>query len=331
MRRERGRGPGRGLPHEAVLALVIAVLAAFIEWRSGAFFTLGNLFDLLRSATVPGLFAIGALVVLISGGIDVSFTVIAAFALYSAVLVSNAAGIEGLIAPLAIASSIGLGLGLINAILIAGLGLPTLIATLGTRSLFRGFLLFVIGSRLTRDLPDGLVAFSGTRLLETRTPEGAVAAIHPSVLILAAVAAATWLLLRHTLLGRGIHAVGGSPEAAARIGFDVRRIRAFVYAAAGALAGLAGIIHASLYRQANPFDLVGSELDAIAAAVLGGASIAGGRGSVAGTLLGVLLVTVLNNSLILVGIPPEWQKVAIGAGILIGTGVPALRDRTTRP
>jgi simple sugar transport system permease protein len=331
MRGEKGPGIVSRIGHEAVLALVIALLAAFIEWRSGAFFTLANVFDLLRSATVPGIFAMGTLVVLISGGIDVSFTVIAAFALYSAVLLSNAAGIEGLLAPLAIATGIGLGLGLVNAALIAGLGLPTLIATLGTRSLFRGFLLFAIGSRLTRDLPDGLVAFSGMRLLETRPPEGAVAALHPSVLILVAVAAATWLLLRHTILGRGIHAVGGSPEAAARIGFDVRRIRAFVYAAAGALAGLAGIIHASLYRQANPFDLVGSELDAIAAAVLGGASILGGRGSVAGTLLGVLLVTVLNDSLILVGVPPEWQKVAIGAGILMGTGVPAWRGREARP
>jgi simple sugar transport system permease protein len=311
--------------HETVLAIVIAALAAAVAARNPAFLSAANLFDLLRSAAVPGLFALGTLVVLVSGGIDVSFTAIGAFALYATVRLLGG-GFEGsFLVPLAVAGAIGLGLGLVNAAFIAGLGLPTLIVTLGTSGLFRGFLLFAVGSLLTRDLPEGMVAFSRARIAAVPAPEGGAASLHPAVLILAGAAALTWILLRWTILGRGIHAIGGNPEAAARIGFAVGRIRTLVYALAGGLAGIAGIVHASLIRQANPSDLVGSELDVIAAVVLGGASISGGRGTVAGALLGVLLVTMANNSLILVGIPTAWQKVAIGAAILIGTGIPAVR------
>jgi simple sugar transport system permease protein len=113
---------------------------------------------------VPGLFALGTLVVLVSGGIDVSFTAIGAFALYATVKLLGG-GFEGsFLVPFAVAGTVGLGLGLVNAAFIAGLGLPTLIVTLGTSGLFRGFLLFAVGSLLTRDLPEGMVAFSRARI-----------------------------------------------------------------------------------------------------------------------------------------------------------------------
>ena len=137
----------------------------------------------------------------------------------------------------------------------------------------------------------------------------------------------TWFLLYRTLLGRTIFALGGSLESARRIGINVRATQVFVYAYVGALSGLAGIIHASMARVANPFDLVGLELSVIAAVVLGGARLAGGYGTITGTLLGVALIVLVNNSLILLGIPSTWQSVVIGALILVGTGVPAFQAK----
>ncbi len=114
-----------------------------------------------------------------------------------------------------------------------------------------------------------------------------------------------WLLLDFTMLGRGIYALGGSREAAERAGFNIRRIQYFIYGTVGLLAGIAGIIYASLNRQANPQELVGTELNVIAAVVLGGASLTGGRGTVIGSLLGVALVVIMNNSLVLIGVPSD--------------------------
>jgi simple sugar transport system permease protein len=133
----------------------------------------------------------------------------------------------------------------------------------------------------------------------------------------------TWFILKRTMLGRSIYAIGGSVESARRIGINVRRTQFFVYVYVGALAGLAGIIHASMSRMADPFSLVGQELSVIAAVVLGGARLIGGYGTLTGALLGVALIVLVQNSLIVIGIPSTWQSVAIGLLILIGTGLPA--------
>jgi simple sugar transport system permease protein len=130
-------------------------------------------------------------------------------------------------------------------------------------------------------------------------------------------------LLQWTMLGRGIYAMGGSLVAAERAGFRIRRQQLFIYGLAGLLSGVAGLVHACMMRNANPFDLVGMELNVIAAVVLGGASITGGRGTVLGTVLGVLLIVTINNSLILLNIPSYWQKVVTGGVILVSTGITA--------
>ena len=130
------------------------------------------------------------------------------------------------------------------------------------------------------------------------------------------------------MLGRAIFAIGGSVESARRVGIAVRRTQFFVYVYVGALAGLAGIIHASMARVANPFDLVGLELSVIAAVVLGGARLIGGYGTLTGTLLGVALIVLVRNSLVVLGIPSTWQAVVIGVLILIGTGLPAWQAKS---
>jgi simple sugar transport system permease protein len=314
--------------NEFLVALTIVGLALAIGTINPVFFSWRNLFDLLRSATVAGIFAVGVLVVLISGGIDVSFTAIAVFAMYLTVKIMLALNYQGpILAEFALAALIGVGLGLINAFFISSFRLSTLIVTLGTQTLYRGFLLFVVGSKLIRDLPAAMTDFARSNMLVLQESDGSLAQLPGAFLILVAAALFTHLLLNYTMLGRGLYALGGAPEAAARAGFKVRPIQFFIYAFAGFLAGIAGMTYASMNRQANPFDIVGTELDVIAAVVLGGATLVGGRGSVVGTLLGVFLVVMLNNSLILVGVPTVWQRVVIGLVILIGTGIPAWQQR----
>jgi simple sugar transport system permease protein len=314
--------------NEFLVALTIVVLSLVIGLISPAYFTVANLFDLLRSATVTGMLALGVLIVIISGQIDVSFTAITAFSMYVTVKILNAIGFNGtVLVAFLISAPIGLGLGLINAAIISRFKLPTLIVTLGTQTLFRGFLLFFIGSNLIRDIPGGMEAFWKANLVTLTTPEGALTHLHSSILLLVAAALVTWFLLKYTMLGRGIYALGGAPEAAERAGFSINGIQMFIYGYVGFLAGIAGVAYGSLNRQADPTRLVGSELDVIAAVVLGGAIITGGRGSVIGTLLGVFLITIVNNSLILMGIPSIWQKVVIGLIIIIGTGLPAYQNR----
>lgn len=331
--------------NEFLVFLTLVVLCAIIGLANPNFFSLANIFRLLRSATVPGIFALGVLVVLISGGIDVSFPAIAVFALYGTVQLINSIGIEAtlleafgesgaqtanliiLILALGIGGLIGMLLGLVNAFFIAVFRLPTLIVTLGTLNMFAGFLRFFIGSVIERNLPDGMTNLSRSNVLELRFEGSLPANLNVTILFFIISAIAVFFILRYTMMGRGIYAMGGDLEAAERAGFNIRRIQFFIYIFVGFLAGIGGILFGSLARQANPFDIVGSELDVIAAVVLGGASIAGGRGSVIGTLLGVLIITIIQNNLVLLGIDSEWQKVVIGIFVIAGVSVPVLRER----
>jgi len=313
--------------NETLVAVTLVGLILIIGVNNPTFFTLGNVFTLLRTSIVTGIFAMGVLIVIISGGIDVSFTAIGVFALYSTVKLMLAYAPNAPIwVGFLIAAIIGLGLGLINAFFIARFKLPTLIVTLGTLSMFHGFLLFAIGNQIIRDVPPALTEFARAAVLQIPQARG-TANLHPAVFLMVAVAIIVWLLLKYTMLGRGIYALGGAPEAAERAGFNVTRIQYFIYGFVGLMSGIAGMTFGSLARQANPQDIVGMELNVIAAVVLGGAYLTGGRGTVIGTLLGVILVVIANNSLILIGVPTVWQRVVIGVIILIGTGIPAIQER----
>jgi len=313
--------------NETLVAITLVVLCVAIGLSNPTFFTVGNLFTLLRGSIVTGIFALGVLIVIISGGIDVSFTAIGVFALYATVKLLLAYAPDAPIwVAFLIAGIIGLGLGLINAFFIAQFKLPTLIVTLGTLSMLHGFLLFAIGNQIIRDVPPAMSDFARTALLRVPQERG-VANFHPGVFIMLGIAILVYLLLKYTMLGRGIYALGGAPEAAERAGFNVTRIQYFIYCFVGLLSGIAGMTFGALAQQANPQDIVGTELNVIAAVVLGGAYLTGGRGTVIGTLLGVALVVIAYNSLILIGVPTVWQRVVIGVIILVGTGIPAIKER----
>ena len=303
---------------ELFTALLIILLCVVVGAINPDFYQISTLYDLLRSCTVTGLFALGVLVVLAAGGIDVSFTAIAALTMYALTKLFLSAWPDAPFVFIFLAGSLsGVLLGLFNGILVHQLKAPSLIVTIGTQYLFRGILLTFVGTTFFMDIPQAMDDFGRVALLRQLTDNGSVTVLPATVLILVMAAAITWYLLNRTLMGKAIYAIGGSLNIAERLGFNLGATHLFVFGYAGLLAGVAGIVHVSSNRLANPFDLVGTELDVIAAVILGGARITGGTGTVVGTLLGVVLVTLINNVLILAGVPSTWQKLIIGSFILI--------------
>ena len=304
-------------PEFFTLFLLIA-LSAFVGTVNPSFFQISTLFDIARSSTVIGLFALGVFVILAAGGIDVSFTAIAALSMYS-VTKLVAVYLPGTpILLVFILSTVGGGLlGMVNGVLVQSLKAPSLIVTIGTQYLFRGLLLTFIGTVWIIDLPAQMDAFGKMALLSLQNARGNTIILPAFVLVLLAVSLLTWWILNRTLLGKAVFAVGGSPVIAERLGYNLRAVHFFIFSYTGAVAGLAGMIHVCSNRLANPFDLVGIEIDVIAAVVLGGARITGGTGTVLGTVLGVFLVVMINSVLIMAGVPSTWQRVVVGSFILV--------------
>lgn len=315
-------------PEGAVLIVLVA-LAVTIGMINPAFWEWGNLFGLLRSCIVTGIMALGVVLVLVSGGIDVSFPAFAAAGMYLAVRVASDFGVSGLLVPVVLAVGLGLLLGLVNAAFVHGLRMTPLIVTLGSGAVVRGFLLGFVGTSVVNvgRMPPDLVAFGRLDLLAFDAQSGGRVSLPAAFLVYLVLALLTHLLLTRTLAGRGLFALGGDAEAAKRVGFGVGRLRALAYGMAGALAGIAGLLQACLAWEASPRAFIGVELDVLAAVVLGGASIFGGRGSAAGTVLGTLLLVLISNSLILLGVATTWQRVVVGLVLILATAATALRDR----
>ena len=313
-------------PSVFTLALIVLV-CLIVGSLNPRFWQLATLFDVLRGSVVLGRFALGVLVVLAAGGLDVSFTAIAALTMYSITrLVIEHAPNLSITLIFMLGAGGGLLLGAINGILVHVLRAPSLIVTIGTQYVIRSLLLTFVGTALIINVPEAMESFGKLALWRYQTADGGVAVLPMFVLALAVAALLTWWILNRTLLGRAVFAIGGSLAVAERLGFRLRTVQVFAFAYAGLLAGIAGVIHVSGNRLANPFDLAGSELDVIAAVILGGARITGGTGTVAGTLLGVVLVTLVNNSLVLAGVPSTWQKVIVGAFIVLAGAIFASRS-----
>ena len=308
-------------PQLFTLALIVAVCLV-VGAINPEFFQLAMVFDIVRACTVLGLFALGVMIVLAAGGIDVSFAAIAALTMYGITKLVMTQFPETSMAVILVAGAVGgTLLGVLNGLMVDWLKAPSLIVTIGTQYLYRGILLTFVGTVFFMNVPHSMDAFGKLAVWRHDTATGVHAVLPATVLVLVAAAGLTWWLLNRTLMGRAVYAIGGSLPIAERLGYKLRTVHIFVFGYAGFLAGLAGIVHVSSTRLANPFDLVGMELDVIAAVILGGARITGGSGSVSGTLLGVLLVTLINNVLILAGVPSTWQKVIVGTFIVLAGAV----------
>jgi simple sugar transport system permease protein len=309
--------------NETFVFLVLLGFSLAVTIINPTFLTIENIFDLVKSSAGMAILAIGVFIVLLSGGIDVSFTAVAIAGQYIAVKTLIILGIDSLALAFLISCMVGIALGSINATLISLFKLPTLITTLGTLSFFHGGLLQFVGTEAfyTGDIPDKLKTFGLAKILSLTRADGTEYGLSVFVLILLGVIVVTWLILRFTMLGRGIYAIGGNREAAERAGFNITRTQFFIYCYVGFLAGIMGVMHVSMIRYSNPLYIVGDELDVIAAVVLGGARITGGSGSILGTLLGVAMIVVLQKNLVLIGLSSYWQQFFVGLIIIVGVSI----------
>lgn len=321
---------GRNLlkKNEFYITVIIIVLACIIQVISGQFFTSNNLVDLLRSMIVPGMMAAGLFMVIVSGNIDVSFPYTAMLCMFAVTKWFSVIDYQGpVFLAFLIAGVIGMVLGLLNGVLAAWLKLPTLIITLGTCTIFLGITQGVLQSSVISVLPVPMAKMVTTNLFSVVNGETGLGSSMPvSILFLAAIYLIVGFIMKYTMLGRGIYAVGGDPVAAERAGFNVSFIRIFVFTFMGAIGGITGITQVTVSGmcQINFFD--GYEMTIIAAVVLGGANIAGGSGSMIGTFLGVLLMKMISNNLILLGIPTNWSKFMTGILIIAGVSMSAYKN-----
>ncbi|CAN5919349.1 ABC transporter permease [soil metagenome] len=313
--------------HEFWLLAVILVMSLVLSIATDSFLTLQNLFDLLTSNAFVGILASGLLVVLIAGGIDISFTATASVAQYVALTLGIRHGL-GWASLFAIAGAVGVVCGLINAVFITKLRISSIIVSIATLNIFYGLLIFATGGNYITSLPKFFR--DGVSWFEHEDASGVPYALNLQILVLIAAFAVTWLLLNRTNIGRQIYAVGGNKDAAQRLGFHVFRINVLVYGYLGFIAGVASLVQAQLAQSVTPTVLVGKELDVLAAVVLGGASLSGGVGSVLGAALGVALLAILQNGLVLVGVSSYWSQWFVGLTILVAVSMTAWSERRRR-
>jgi rhamnose transport system permease protein len=290
---------------EVVLLGVLVVLMIVMSLLSPLFFTVGNLLNTSRFFVEVGLMALGMTLIIITGGIDLS--VGSNLALVSvAVGFSYAAGVP---LPLAIVFGlvVGVAAGLFNGLFITLLDLHPLVVTLGTFALFQGLAYGVSEAEAVSDFPDWFAYFGQAYL----------GPVPGQLIILIVAVVVVWLILSRTRFGRYVYAIGNNEEAARFSGVPVRRVKLALYSGIGLLVAMASVIYTSRVYTARGDSGVGLELDVISAVVLGGASIYGGSGTIAGTVLGVLIIATLRNGLTLAGVPSTWVLFVLGVLLLV--------------
>lgn len=300
---------------EFALLAVIAIISLFLSLVTDRFFSLGNVFDLLNSSSVNIIFAVGLLVVLIAGGIDISFAVAASVVQYVTAVLLGWMGGGGWISGLLIAGSIGILLGAINAFLIHQFRIISIVATIATFNIYFGLLMFFTRGVSIYNLPDWLTAH--VVLYEREMADGSWIEITLPVLVMIICVIATWFFITRTTTGRQLYAFGDNPEGARRFGINIAAMQFTAFGWLGLMAGIGGLIQAHYAQEVVPNALYGRELDVLAAVVLGGARLGGGKGSVLGCVLGVLLISITQNGLNLAGVSPFAFKMIIGAIILV--------------
>lgn len=293
-----------GRRHDMQIGSIVVIMAAVFSVLSPAFLTLSNLGDLLENYSVMAIMAAGLLVVLISGGIDISFEAIAAVSQFLVAIILVKFGGNWFTA-FGLAGLFGALLGIVNALLIYYLGAISVIVTISTMQFYFSILMFVTQGKSIYDLPGWF------------TSDMSWVSIPFPVMVAAAALLVTLLLLSRFPVGRQIYGLGGNPEAAKRMGCNILGLQCLAYGYSGFMAAIGGIVQAHRVEEVVPYALIGRELDVLAAVVLGGASLSGGVGTVSGTVLGILLLAVLQNGLTLLGVSSYAFGVVTGAVILV--------------
>jgi simple sugar transport system permease protein len=308
---------------ETFLFLIILVFSLIIFTLNRSFMLPQNILGLLRNYSFTGIVAVGVFIVLLSGGIDISFMAISTVSMYlmGSYLISAANG--NVVIAFIICGVTGIILGAINGIIVYYFRVPTLIVTIGTMNLFYGTMMFFSKSRDIYNLP---VWFRKFTTFEFPINENVRVSVF--ILMWLIVVIVTWIILKYTVLGRGIYAMGGGGIIRARqAGFNVLNIQLFTYCYAGFLYGIAGVISAGTIDQILPTALVGKEMPVVAAVVVGGAALTGGAGSLLGISLGVILLSLIRNGLTLMRVDSYYQDVVMGLIVLISVIITTIRTR----
>jgi ribose transport system permease protein len=300
----------------------LIVIFAFFSVANSNFLNYNNVTSILFSTVVIGTLALGTTFVIITSGIDLSIgTGMALCAVMAGTFIVN----MDIPVPLGVLMTVLFGglIGLINGLNVAVLKLPPFIATLAMMLAAQGLALVISHSTpiYFNDTPSYIKISTGSIIPGTNFPN--------AVIILALLAVLAGVLINKTILGRFTYAIGSNEEATALSGIDVRKWKIIIYTLAGLFTGIAGVMISARLGSAQPATGLGYELQAIAAVVIGGTSLAGGKGSIVGTVIGALIISVLNNGLQIMSIPQEWQNVILGCVIVVAVYADMARKRAT--
>jgi ribose transport system permease protein len=303
--------------------ILVALILAFSVLEYSSFVSASNARNIATDAAVLLVISTGMTFVIITAGIDLSVGAVLVFSGVVAVKAMNAVGGDNwgtIFVGLGVALVAGLAWGIVNGFLIAKTRIPPLIVTLGTLGMAQGFALLITGGVDERDVPFKLVSTIGLGRLFSQVPW--------LVIIAFAVALVFGVVLAGTRFGRYTYAVGSNIEAPRRAGIAVDRHLIKIYALCGTLAGLAGFLSLARFSTTTLGGHSTDNLNAIAAVVLGGTSLFGGIGTIAGTVVGVFIPVVLQNGFVISGVQPFWQQVAVGAVLIVAVYLDQLRRRT---
>ncbi|HKH35943.1 MAG TPA: ABC transporter permease [Rubrobacter sp.] len=295
-----------GVISQLAAAGALIVVFVFLSIASPVFLTADNLYNIGVQTSYTAVIAIGVTLVIITAGIDLSVGSVAALSGVVGVVLMAKAGVPVVLAILG-GILVGAACGLVNGLLVSVAGLNPFIATLGMLSVARGMVYIPTNAKSVFGVPDSF------RLLG----QGVIGSIPIPIIVVAVVAVAGYVVLARTKLGRYAYAMGSNREAARLSGIPIRRYLTVVYVISGALAGFGGMIASSQVASGQPNFGIGLELDAIAAAVIGGASLFGGQGTVVGTLIGAFLIALIRNGSVLLDVNIYYQQVIIGVVIWV--------------
>ncbi|MBM3137613.1 MAG: ABC transporter permease [Chloroflexi bacterium] len=316
--------------YEFLLFCLLVLFSIIIGLINPAFFSIGTLFDVIRIQTINLILALGLLSVIILGGVDISFVAIAALSSFPIHMFLYNRGYEG-----------GIGLYFLLAILVGGvtgafiaflltrfkLGIFDL--SLGMNTMIYGFITFFVGSLANPYLPQGMVGWNKKYVMVVQNAAVGETGLHVSFIFILIMGILLHLFLNNTTLGRGIFAIGSNKAVAIRTGFNLNKIYFFVFPIMVIASGIAGVVLSTFLGFFNPIVLMGKNMQVLAGVILGGASITGGKGSVIGTFLGVLLIGLVNQAMVYLGIDTQWFDAAIGIIFIIYATFQVISSRAT--
>jgi ribose transport system permease protein len=303
----------RRIPESAALVVFLLAEVIFFWIKSPVFFSWDNFLNILTAISVIGIVAVPGTILLIAGQFDLSVGSAVAFC---GVVMAHYATDGDIRTGVLLAILAGIGVGIVNGFFVTVIGVNAIITTLATLAIFRG---------LAEVVSDGQsISVSGFDSLGTNRP---FLDIPVPVILLAVVAIGLYLVMRYTVFGRSMYAIGANPVAARLVGVRSKRALMLAFVLSGTAAALGGLILVSQLGSASPLTATGLELSVVTAVILGGASLNGGRGTIQGTIVGLLIIGVLNNGLVLLGVDPFWQDVARGVLLAAAVSFDQLRIR----